>query len=161
MCVSNHIAMEFRDVQGKKVKLPKGKEFQWRPAVYGVLIEDGRLLCIKPNWDDKYCLPGGSMVLGETTTESLEREFMEETGYKIKIKNLRHPYVDNFLFGSDKTDKYFQRISFYYEVERVSKKQSKVIDEETVSIRWEEVHNLSSSDFTFFQREFLRTILKK
>ena len=153
--------MDFRDVKGKKVKLPKGREYNWRPAVYGVLIEDNKLLFIKPNWDDKYCLPGGSINLGETTIESLEREFMEETGYKILVKNPDQPYVDNFLFGSDKVDKYFQRISLYYEVERVSKKQSNNLDEETTELHWKDVKNLSSLDFTFFQRNFLKTILKK
>ncbi|MBD3249403.1 NUDIX domain-containing protein [Candidatus Woesearchaeota archaeon] len=157
----NQYIMDFRDVKGKKVKLPKDKKYNWRPAVYGVLIENNKLLFIKPNWDDKYCLPGGSMDLGETTTKSLEREFMEETGYRIKVKNPDHPYADNFLFGSDKVDQYFQRISLYYEVERVSKKQSKNLDEETTELHWEDVNNLSSSDFTFFQRDFLKTILKK
>ena len=153
--------MYFRDVKGEKVKVPENKEYSWRPAVYGVLIENNKLLFIKPNWDDKYCLPGGSMELGETTSQSLEREFIEETGYKIKIKNPHHPHVDNFLFGSNKVNKYFQRISLYYEVERISKKQSKKLDEETTEIHWKNINKLSSSDFTFFQRDFLKSVLNK
>lgn len=153
--------MDFYDVKGKEVRLPKGRDCNWRPAAYGVLIENGKLLFIKPNWDDKFCLPGGSVDLGETLMEALEREFMEETGYEIRIKNPNHPYADSSLFGSDEIDKYFQRISLYYEVERVSGKQSDDLDEETTGLHWEDIDNLSSSDFTFFQREFLKTILKK
>ena len=152
--------MEFRDVKGKKVKLPKSRKYNWRPAVYGVLIENNKLLFIKPNWDDKYCLPSGSINLGETSLEALKREFLEETGYEIEITNPNNPYVDNFMFGSEKVDQYFQRISLYYEVKRTSKKQKKNLDEETVELLWKNIDDLTNNNFTFFQREFLKTIIK-
>ena len=152
--------MEFYDVQGKKVKLPKNKTFSWRPAVYGVLIENNKLLVIKPDWDDKYSLPGGSIELKEDINKALEREFLEETGYKIKIKNPNTPYVDTSLFGNKKLDLYFQRISLYFEVKLTSKKQLKNTDNETVEISWKNIDELKSSDFTFFQRNFIKTILK-
>lgn len=65
--------MDFFDVKGKKIKGPN--EFGWRPAAYGVLVKDGRLLVIHPNWDDKFSLPGGRIELGETPIEALERKF--------------------------------------------------------------------------------------
>jgi hypothetical protein len=49
--------MDFYDVKGKKIILPKNQNYNWRPAVYGVLIEDNKLLFIKPNWDKKFSLP--------------------------------------------------------------------------------------------------------
>ncbi len=151
--------MHFRDVKGKKVTLPK--EFNWRPAVYGLLRENNQVLIMKPDWDDKYCLPGGSMELGETPVDALKREFLEETGFTIKVKNDTHPYVESLLFGSPQENKYFQRISLYYEVERTTKKQSKVLDTETVALHWKKLDSLKSADFTFFQKKFMITVLQK
>ena len=152
--------MEVHDVQGKKVKVPKNKKIGWRPAVYGVLIENNKLLVIKPDWDDKYSLPGGSIELKEDINEALEREFLEESGYKIKIKNPNKPYVDASLFGNKKLDLYFQRISIYFEVKLTSKKQLKNADNETVEILWKNIDEIKTTDFTYFQRNFIKKILK-
>jgi hypothetical protein len=66
--------MKFYNVKGQEVRPPKNYGF--RPAVYGMLIEEGKLLFIKPVWDDRYSLPGGAVELGEELTESLAREFL-------------------------------------------------------------------------------------
>jgi 8-oxo-dGTP diphosphatase len=150
--------MDFLDVKGKKVKSPK--EYTWRPAVYGVLICDNKLLIIQPDWDNSYSLPGGSMELGENPLEALEREFLEETGYKVKA-NSNPIFVDSKLFGDTKENKYFQRISMYYEVKLISTKQKSNIDKESIKVIWKDMNNLKSSDFTFFQRDFLQTIFKR
>ena len=81
--------MDFRDVKGNKIETPDN--YNWRPAVYGVLIEGDKILIIKPNWDDKFCLPGGSVELGENLTVSLEREFLEECK-KIASKTIPSIY---------------------------------------------------------------------
>ncbi|MFC1644747.1 NUDIX domain-containing protein [Patescibacteria group bacterium] len=150
--------MKFRDVKGSAIESPR--EYNWRPAVYGVLIEDGKILIMQPNWDDKYCLPGGAIELGENLVESLEREFFEETGYSIRV-NSDPIYIDSHLFGKPESDLFFQRISIYYQIERVSEEQSGKIDKETVGLYWKKLSDLSVDDFTFFQQDFLRTILGK
>jgi ADP-ribose pyrophosphatase YjhB (NUDIX family) len=150
--------MKFYNVQGEQQKPPK--EYGWRPAVYGSLIKDKKLLFIQPNWDNKYCLPGGSMNLGETPTESLKREFLEETGFNVNVKS--NPlFVDSHLFANPDINKYFQRISIYYEVELISEKQQSGTDEESTKIIWKNLDELNIFDFTYFQRDFLKTILNK
>ena len=72
------------------------------------------------------------MDLGESFIESLVREFLEETGYKIKVKNSQPAFVDTHLFGSCEVDQYFQRISMYFNVQMVGSKRLKDLDEETI-----------------------------
>lgn len=56
-------------------------------GVYGVLIKSHQLLCIKKNagpYQNRYDLPGGSQQLGESLTETLQREIFEETGHELE-----------------------------------------------------------------------------
>ena len=57
-------------------------KFIFRPSVYGVLIEDGKIL-LSRQWDG-YDFPGGGMNIDETLEEALLREFWEETGLRVR-----------------------------------------------------------------------------
>ncbi len=70
------------DIEGHKFKVPVS-ELSFRPSVYAVIIENGKILLSK-QWDG-YDFPGGGMELGETIEEALKREVMEETGVEIAM----------------------------------------------------------------------------
>ena len=56
-------------------------------GVYGICIKDNKLLCIKKvrgPYKNRFDLPGGSQKESEGLTETLVREFQEETGCQIK-----------------------------------------------------------------------------
>ena len=56
-------------------------------GIYGICIRDNKLLCIKKErgpYKNRFDLPGGSQKENEGMTETLVREFQEETGYHIK-----------------------------------------------------------------------------
>ena len=56
-------------------------------GIYGICIKDNRLLCIKKEkgpYRNRFDLPGGSQKENEGFTETLIREFKEETGYQIE-----------------------------------------------------------------------------
>ena len=55
-------------------------------GVYGICIKDNKLLCIRKErgpYKNRFDLPGGSQKEYESLTETLVREFQEETGYQI------------------------------------------------------------------------------
>ena len=55
-------------------------------GVYGICLQDGKLLCIEKTrgpYQHRFDLPGGSQELGEGLTETLKREVLEETGYTL------------------------------------------------------------------------------
>jgi len=74
-----------RTIEGKYNKV-KTSELFFRPSVYGVLIENGKVLLSK-QWDG-YDFPGGAIEIDETIEEALTREFWEETGLKVKMGKL-------------------------------------------------------------------------
>ena len=56
-------------------------------GIYGICIRNNKLLCIQKErgpYKNRFDLPGGSQKENEGLTETLVREFQEETGYHIK-----------------------------------------------------------------------------
>jgi ADP-ribose pyrophosphatase YjhB (NUDIX family) len=56
--------------------------------------EQGRLLLIRRTDNDLYAIPGGALELGETLTQTVQREVMEETGIAVKVTGLIGVYSD-------------------------------------------------------------------
>ena len=151
--------MEFLDLNGKVVKVAKSIKPYWRPAVYGVLVKDNKILCIKPNWDKtKLCLPGGSIDLGEEPSEAVARECLEETGFEVKMLDTQPIFIDSSLYAEPENNKYFQRINFYFEIEIIRKTNNK-LDKETNKLMWKDLSKTKVKEFTFFQQEFIKTKL--
>lgn len=61
-------------------------QLSFRPSVYGVIVDNGKVLLAR-QWDG-YDFPGGGINLGETIEEALIREVKEETGFDVKPLNL-------------------------------------------------------------------------
>ena len=59
-------------------------------GIYGVCLKENKVLCIKKArepYKNRFDLPGGSQKTSEGFTETLVREFLEETGYKVNSYN--------------------------------------------------------------------------
>lgn len=65
-----------------------GKVFS-RPSVRGVVIKDDKVLLVHSVKYDYYKFPGGGMEKGETHTETLLREVLEETGFPVIKESIR------------------------------------------------------------------------
>jgi 8-oxo-dGTP pyrophosphatase MutT (NUDIX family) len=66
---------------------PEAREIErFRPAIYGILIQDGRVLLVRapPAFLGVVGFPGGGIELGESPLDALRREFAEETGLEIE-----------------------------------------------------------------------------
>ncbi|MGG4166460.1 NUDIX hydrolase [Rossellomorea vietnamensis] len=65
------------------------KKYHRAFGVYGIYIEDGKLLVIHKGagpYINRFDLPGGSLEEGESLAEAMRREFLEETGIEIEIE---------------------------------------------------------------------------
>jgi ADP-ribose pyrophosphatase YjhB (NUDIX family) len=107
------------DVWGKKRKIPATKLF-FRPSVYGVIIEKGRVLLSK-QWDG-YDFPGGGSEIYETIEDTLQREIWEETGLRVKL--IRILWAGSSFFSMPFVKKHANCILVYYLCKRIGGKLS-------------------------------------
>ncbi|MDA7802950.1 NUDIX domain-containing protein [Crocinitomix sp.] len=123
--------------------------------VYGILIEKGHVLVSKEirSGFEMLKFPGGGLEKGEGIEACIMREFKEELGIEVEIKD--HFYVNEFLQVSafNPAD---QLISFYYNI--ATNQGGKIPIDKTISqekkgdfqsFHWIEIPNLLESEFTF------------
>ncbi|MEK7538352.1 MAG: NUDIX domain-containing protein [Patescibacteria group bacterium] len=90
-------------------------------GVYGIIINDGRILLIKKArgpYKGMYDLPGGGIEYGESFEKTLEREFLEETG--LKVRSLKFIQNNQFTaeYKNSKGEEHgLHHIGVYYSVE--------------------------------------------
>lgn len=64
------------------------KKYHRAFGVYGLYVENDKLLVINKNggpYTNRLDLPGGSLEEGESLSQAMKREFLEETGLEIEI----------------------------------------------------------------------------
>ena len=141
-------------------------------GVYGICIKDNKLLCIKKArgpYKNRFDLPGGSQKESEGLTETLVREFQEETGCQIKGYGNCRAY-DVFVEESNRT---VHHIMVFYNVD-INLEQQDTISEkledelnDSSGIYWIDFEELdinnSSPLFLKFKQELRndKTILEK
>ena len=60
--------------------------------VRGAVFQDGKILLVKERSDGKWALPGGWADIGESPSESVEREVWEESGFRVRPRRLAAVY---------------------------------------------------------------------
>ncbi len=115
-----------KDIEGETYNVD-ASQLSFRPAVYGVIVQDGKILMSK-QWDG-YDFPGGGIELGEPTEQALIREVKEETGVDVKVGDILNcdysffklPYKGNFVHS----------IHMYYECKIIGGQlSSRFLDEQ-------------------------------
>lgn len=97
-----------------------------RVRVSGILIENNRLLMVKHKGIGDlgylWAPPGGGVDYGTSVRQNLEREFLEETGIAIDVKN--------FLFTCELINPPLHAIEMFFIVNRKGGKLKKGFDPE-------------------------------
>lgn len=87
-----------------------------RIRVMGIHLHDSKILLVKHKSLTKsgifWAPPGGGMQAGETAHQALKREFLEETGLNIEVKNL--------LFVNEYHKEPLFAIELFFEIEIIS-----------------------------------------
>ena len=116
----------FLDIYKNKIELPPNEKIFWRISAYTIVVNDNKILLVKPKYDTtKWTLPGGGVETHESIAEGIQRECYEETGYKIKVDKIHPIYVGESNFYNDK--KFFHSIVLIYKANLLSEKQNKEI----------------------------------
>ena len=115
-----------------------GVLFSYR--VGGVLIKDNKILLTKGG--DDYSLPGGHSQIGETSQETIVREFKEETGLDVGPLNVISTYENFWKWG----DKDCHQLCIYYKLKMVDETQKLVPNPDTSDIKyvWLELEELKN-----------------
>jgi 8-oxo-dGTP pyrophosphatase MutT (NUDIX family) len=138
--------------------IQKMDEGRFNIRVYGILIDDGRILITDEFRLGMYMtkFPGGGLKFGEGTIDCLKREFMEELGTEIEI--LSHYYTTDFFVASTLLPFESQVINVYYLVEAKKTFSFKTAEKKydfpevydgVQCFRWAEIKGLKEDDFTF------------
>jgi len=81
----------------------------------GVLVEKNQILLVKHLGVGKkgtlWAPPGGGVVLGEISKETVKREFLEETGLEVEVKE--------FLFYSEFVNLPLHSVELFFKVNRI------------------------------------------
>ena len=120
-------------------------------GIYGICIKDNRLLCIKKEqgpYKNRFDLPGGSQKENEGFTETLVREFKEETGYQIE--NYRNCRVYDIFV--EETNRTVHHIMVFYDVDVNFEQQDEVLEKlvdelnDSSGIYWIDLEKLDISN---------------
>lgn len=88
----------------------KCDDYTFSIRTVGVTVYDGKVLLQREKDGNEYALPGGTVKLGETSVETLVREYKEETGDDIIVNRLIWTEENFWEYAGKKQ----HSIAFYY-----------------------------------------------
>jgi len=130
----------------------KSDDCNFKMRVAGCLIKDDKLLTVKIGDNGFYCLPGGHVQLGESSNESIIREFREEVNVTCKNTKLIS-IIENFFFNKEK--KKIHEICYFYLIEpeeNIETKDYEYIENDAgelkkLSFKWVDLDDLRNANF--------------
>jgi 8-oxo-dGTP pyrophosphatase MutT (NUDIX family) len=139
--------VECRKYSGGTIVLPK-ERLRLRPAVYGLVLHEGKVLLVRVRSDGTFYLPGGGLEVGERLAEGLRREVREETGIEVAVGEMVGFKEDFFYY--DPLDLAFHSLLFFYLCQPLTFElaaNEMIEDDEAVDPHWRPVAGLRPEDF--------------
>jgi 8-oxo-dGTP pyrophosphatase MutT (NUDIX family) len=121
---------------------------QFRPAVYGFVIEQDKLLVVNTIISNRYSLPGGGVDLGERLETALVREVREESGLVVEVGHFAGFKEDFFYYNPN--DIAFHSLLFYYFCRPLTfdlAAKEMIEDGEVDQPQWIPIQSLKEDDF--------------
>jgi nucleoside triphosphatase len=149
-----------KDNFGSYINLP-GDKFVFRPSIYGVIINQGRVVLMKNKRNQKYWFPGGGLELGETIEEALKREIREETGLEVEVKELLL-FKENFFYYQP-LDEAYHAFLFFFACETAMTNlisDNKVDDYEAEKPRWVSIDEIKKQEIGDLQEDIFQMLQK-
>ncbi|MFZ0635113.1 MAG: NUDIX hydrolase [Candidatus Acidiferrales bacterium] len=87
-------------------------------GVGGVVIHDGCALLIRrgtPPLQGEWSIPGGTLELGETISDGVRRELLEETGIEVRVLHLIEVFDRIFLDSDERIQYHFVILDYLCE----------------------------------------------
>ena len=137
-------------------KLVPPEKLKFRPAAYGIIVNDGKLLLLTNRRSGKLSLPGGGSEPGERLEQALQREVGEETGIEIKVEECVL-WRERFFYY-DPLDVAFHSFAFFFRCQPLTFKpiaDDQVDDGEAEKPRWLAIASLQVEQFQFLGAETL------
>jgi 8-oxo-dGTP pyrophosphatase MutT (NUDIX family)/GNAT superfamily N-acetyltransferase len=102
-------------------ELPDTDDVLVRPSARGVCVRDGKALMVKYAWGG-YGFPGGGIEAGESESDAVCREMLEETGYEVtriidKLCVVIWQADSSERYLKNKGKLYFKQENHFYRVE--------------------------------------------
>ena len=114
--------------------------------VYGILVQDGKLLVNEELIRGKiiFKFPGGGLDLGEGTIEGLQREWKEELDLEIEVNE--HFYTTDFFQHSAFDDSQVISIYYFVKAKKIPEKMVNYVENERTF--WLDIHDVRAEIFT-------------
>ena len=132
---------------GRK-KMVRRDELVLRPAAYGIIVNEGKVLLMKMHHTGKHHPPGGGIGVGEKAEEALRREIREETGIEVEIE--RFARFEELFFYYDPSETAYHGLHFYYVCRPKTLElldDALVEDDAAGKPRWVKIDELQAQDF--------------
>jgi 8-oxo-dGTP pyrophosphatase MutT (NUDIX family) len=136
-----------------------GKEGKIRLGCSAAIIDpEGRILLTRRADNGEWCLPGGGMEPGESAAEACEREVLEETGLKVRVRRLVGVYShsDQLIVYPDETK--FQIVALHFEADILGGEL--VISNETLDFGYFTLQEIESLEMFGRHKERIKDTLE-